>query len=82
VDNAMHQFVRKFYGPRMTLGDQIAARLHEVLDGHLRSGFSAPGAERGLAACDGEFIAVVLTVEDVAGIAALVVAENEQSRRE
>ena len=54
------------------LADRIAEQLHQALDHHHRAGVSAPAAERGLAAGGPDNPVVVLSVDDVARIAALV----------
>ncbi len=53
-----------------TLADRIAARLHHALDHHDRAGISTPAAERGLAVGGPDHPVILLTVEDVASIAA------------
>jgi hypothetical protein len=55
-----------------TLEQRIAARLHQALDHHERAEIFAPTAQRGLAAGGPDVPAIVLTVEDVARIAAHV----------
>ena len=55
-----------------SLEDRIAARLHDVLDHQERGGFSSPAAERGMCIGGPDNADIVLTVEDVARIAAIV----------
>ncbi len=59
----------------LTLEERIAARLHEALDHHERANISAPAAERGMAVGGPDDPVLVLTVEDVARIAALVATD-------
>jgi hypothetical protein len=53
-----------------TLEERIAAELHRVLDHQERGGFGAPGAVRGMAIGGPDGSEIVLTVDDVARIAA------------
>ena len=58
-----------------TIEERIAARLHEALDHQQRADVFALTAERGLAAGGPEAPNIQLTVEDVARIAAMAVAD-------
>jgi hypothetical protein len=58
-----------------TAEEHIAARLHQALDHHERARISAPAAERGLAIGGPSALDIVLTVDDVARIAAAAVAD-------
>ena len=55
-----------------SLEERIAARLHEALDHHKRADISVPHAERGLAAGGPDGPVILMTVQDVARIAAEV----------
>jgi hypothetical protein len=55
-----------------TLEEYIAARLHQALDHHERARISKFTAERGMAVGGPDAPDIVLTVEDVARIAAAV----------
>jgi hypothetical protein len=55
-----------------SLADRIAARLHAALDRQVAAGFVAIQAQRGLASGGPEEPVIVLTVDDVARIAAQV----------
>jgi hypothetical protein len=55
--------------------ERIAARLHQALDHHERAGISTFTAERGMAVGGPTAPEIVLTVEDVARIAAAAVAD-------
>ncbi len=55
--------------------EQIAARLHRALDHLERAGFTTFTAERGMAVGGPTAPDIVLTVEDVARIAAAAVAD-------
>jgi hypothetical protein len=61
----------------LTVEERIAARLHEALDHHEAAGISAPAARRGLAVGGPRTPAIVLTVEDVARIAATTIDDVE-----
>jgi hypothetical protein len=56
-----------------TLEQRMATRLHEVLDHQERTRISTPTAERGMAIGGPDVPEIVLTVEDVARLAAAVV---------
>jgi hypothetical protein len=58
----------------LSVEERIAARLHQALDHHERAGVSAPAAERGLAVGGPDRPVIVVTVEEVARIAAIAVA--------
>ena len=58
-----------------TAEDRIAARLHETLDRQERADIVAVTAEKGLTAGGPEAPSVLLTVEDVARIAAMAAAD-------
>ncbi len=58
-----------------SLEERIAARLHRALDHHERANICTPFARRGLAVGGPDEPILVLTVEDVARIAALAVVE-------
>ena len=64
-----------------TLAERIAARLHQALDHHAGAEISVPTAERGLAAGGPDAAANVLSVEDVARLAADVVDEDAETTR-
>jgi hypothetical protein len=53
-----------------TLEQRIAARLPQVLDHQERARISSPTAERGMAVAGPDAPEIVLTVEDVARLAA------------
>jgi hypothetical protein len=53
-----------------TLEQRIAARPHQVLDHQERTRISSPTAERGMAVGGPDAPEIVLTVEDVARLAA------------
>jgi hypothetical protein len=55
--------------------ERIATRLHQALDHHDRAGISKFTAERGLAVGGPDAPDIVLTVEDVARIAAAAMAD-------
>jgi hypothetical protein len=55
------------------LEQRTATRLHQALDHHERAEIFAPTARRGLAAGGPDVPVIVLTVEDVARIAAQAV---------
>jgi hypothetical protein len=55
-----------------SLEESIVARLHQALDHHERAEIFAPTAERGLAVGGPDVPVIVLTVEDLARIAANV----------
>ena len=61
------------------VADRIAERLHHALDHHHRAGISAPTAERGLAVRGPDNPVVVLSVDNVARIAALVISDDVAS---
>jgi hypothetical protein len=61
------------------LADQIAAQLHAVLDRRAAAGVIALDAQRGLAAGGPDEPVIVLTVEDVARLAAQVVHGREDA---
>ena len=63
------------------LADRIAERLHHALDHHDCAGISAPTAERGLAVGGPDNPVVVLSVKDVARIAALVISDDGEASR-
>jgi hypothetical protein len=58
-----------------SLEERIAAQLNAVLDHQERGGFSAPDADRGLSIGGPDAPRIVLTVEDVARIAARVASQ-------
>ena len=58
-----------------TPDERIAARLHQALDHHERARISTPTAERGMAVGGPTAPDIVLTVEDVARIAAAAMAD-------
>jgi hypothetical protein len=58
-----------------TLEEHIAARLHQALDHHERACISTFAAERGLAVGGPDTPDILLTVEDVARVAAAAVAD-------
>ncbi len=60
----------------LSLEEHIAARLHRALDLHQRAIICTPFADRGLAVGGPDQPTVVLTVEDVARIAAVAVVET------
>ncbi len=60
----------------LTLEQRIAARLHNALDHHERANNFTPEARRGLAVGGPDDPVIVLTVEDVARIAALVATDS------
>jgi hypothetical protein len=53
----------------------IAARLHQALDDHERARIGTPAAERGMAVGGPTAPDIVLTVEDVARVAAAAMAD-------
>jgi hypothetical protein len=58
-----------------TAEERIVARLHQALDHHERAGVSRPTAERGMAIGGPSAPDIVLTVEDVARVAAAAMAD-------
>jgi hypothetical protein len=56
--------------------DGIVARLHQALDHHERADISTPTAERGLAVGGPDTPVIVLTISDVARIAAIAAGEH------
>ena len=59
-----------------SLAEKIAARLHQALDHHQHAGTNAPAAERGVAVGRPDDPVIVLSVDDVARIASLVITDN------
>jgi hypothetical protein len=55
--------------------ERIAARLHQALDHQERASISKPAAEGGMAVGGPTAPDIVLTVEDVAGIAMAAIAD-------
>lgn len=62
-----------------SLEERIAARLHQALDQLEGAGMSAPTAERGLAIGGPDRPEILLTVDDIARIAAHEAAEPVDS---
>lgn len=73
MDNSGAHLLKHYRGDMASLEERIAARLREVLDHQERGGFAAPpDTERGMAIGGPDNPEIVLTVEDVARIAAQV----------
>ena len=79
VDTGARGGLNSYDRAMATLEQRIATRLHAVLDHQVRTGISSPTAQRGMAVGGPDAPEIVLTVEDVARLAAIEAEGNEEA---